>query len=605
MEKSLRSRKRLAVGSVAVCDESREKRARTGQSGDDFATGGFAKSIKRRNSGSSGPSGHNLCICGCGHKGCKRLCTSVPAFTYNSIKVLARNHDHREALTAKVDFAVESATTASVKGSGASVASGKLRIANEHFTEAALTQRDRASQVPMKRYFPRTSPGGASTFTETFGMASPLPAEKDPVAIRLLPMLGRRDSRAQLPPSAVKAVHSAERESRRVQAELQVLKEQHAAVLRDIEELKKRHHWEKTTTGALSPELRFASLRDCPPHVFQHLTGWASSDVFEAFVNLLDACNGLTDCVLFDFAAFKEAVEAAGPLTPEQAASGTVTSRRVTVHKAGAGGAPRKMSVMDWALMCFYKVKTGCTDALCAYLFNISETTFSSYFITFFCYLLFWLEKEMPMPGYEQLAAHTPVGHMERFGNSQAEVAMDSVQFGIEASTNPMVRKATFNQYKHGTTSKHHVTVSAIGTVLGCSDGFAGSVSDDEAALLSGHLDDLPSAIRVLLDRGYPGLIEKLIALGNNYGQPSFRDPSFNNGNLNADQARESANISNPRTVVERAIGRPLAQWGFLQRETRVGRLDMHSVVVKVLFMLSNYGCPLVDFAGAGLKKKA
>lgn len=137
------------------------------------------------------------------------------------------------------------------------------------------------------------------------------------------------------------------------------------------------------------------------------------------------------------------------------------------------------------------------------------------------------------------------------------------------------------------------ITAHALGFITHISDGYVGSAADDDIVINSGVLDLLPPGSTLLVDKGFLRLAAECAKRGIREEIP----PRRAKGQIQqqAHEVQRTANIANPRVVIERLIGRVKTLFPWLTITHPVGLYDVFTSAFRVACLWTSLLAPLTD----------
>jgi len=261
-------------------------------------------------------------------------------------------------------------------------------------------------------------------------------------------------------------------------------------------------------------------------------------------------------------------------------------------------GAPKTCGLdkpIDQCFLVFCMLRLGLTNRVAAALFGISVGSTSQLLNTWVPFISVSLSHFVPWQTREQVQSTMP----RKFRNPasvlgkttsarRCRIIVDATEIRIETPSDPEEAKKFFSQYKKAHTLKYLIGITPAGTISFISDGFPGSMSDDEIVEKSGILNLLQPGDSVMADRGFRGfqafrdagydlVIPALsIAKGEGYGHEFAA--------FTADENERTYYIAQVRIHVERMMRAIKQGWGFLD-----GYVPVHLIPI-----ISKHGMNIV-----------
>lgn len=387
-----------------------------------------------------------------------------------------------------------------------------------------------------------------------------------------------------------------------------------------------------------SPHMRWDKVKSLGPKEIVALTGLHSAQFLELLMDWMNADGWMDQQPLLRHEYIQNKLSAGRDVPIPQPEEASAANGHAPVYPAardcalpfaakGPGGRQRALSNYDWLFLYFFILRSGCTYALAAYFFNLDTSTVGVYFTTMAFMIEAWMTTWCPMPDVDALKLLTPP-HLGESLAGTAKVAVfvgDTTGFFMQNSEHKRYHAMMWSDYYHGEVLKFHVTCGALGGVMHVSDGFGGSVTDDDVATRSGVLEQIPPASVLLLDRGYPRATFHASRREIRVQQPAWmhRNPDQTNvAQLTHEQAEATLAVASPRNVMcvtpwrllstffrpptytslilphsERVIGRVKQIWPWTTLLGAAVSVDLQNAVVRSCFLLTNFWGPLSNSA--------
>jgi hypothetical protein len=315
-----------------------------------------------------------------------------------------------------------------------------------------------------------------------------------------------------------------------------------------------------------SPHLRWERVKSLGPKEIVALTGLHSAPFLEKLVGWMNAEGWMDKQPLLRYEFIQSKLSRGRDVPIPQPEEPSAVNGHAPAYPSardcalpfeakGPGGRPRALSNYDWLLLYFFILRTGSTYALAAYFFNLDASTVGVYFTTMAFMLEAWMTTWCPMPDVDALKLLTPP-HLGESLAGTAKVAVfvgDTTGFFMQNSEHKRYHTMMWSDYYHGEVLKFHITCGALGGVMHVSDGFGGSVTDDDVAMRSGVLEQIPPGSALLLDRGYPRATFHASRREIRVQQPAWmhRNPDQTNvAQLTHEQAEATTDVASPRNVM-------------------------------------------------------
>lgn len=177
-------------------------------------------------------------------------------------------------------------------------------------------------------------------------------------------------------------------------------------------------------------------------------------------------------------------------------------------------------------------------------------------------------------------------------------VIIDCFEIFIEKSSMLRAAAQSFSHYKHHTTIKYLIGISMSGAIMFISQAFGGRISDKDATIQSGFLNNLQEGDLVLADKGF--LIEELVT----EKKAHLKLPCFvkDGGQLHPTEIEKSRKLSSLRIHVERVINilrqkfnicSDIAVMSAISKQNDLFDRDLYDIIVFVCSCIVNM-CPSV-----------
>ncbi|XP_052129820.1 uncharacterized protein LOC127751004 [Frankliniella occidentalis] len=249
----------------------------------------------------------------------------------------------------------------------------------------------------------------------------------------------------------------------------------------------------------------------------------------------------------------------------------------------------KKLTARDRLFMMLVRMRRGVPLRDLGYLFGISEPqccTICKTMIrtTYECLSSF--KKAMFVSAEKQKKGMT--APFRPFKNLR--VIIDAAEFKIERPSDFQQQGNTYSEYKHYNTEKYLIGTSTKGSIIFCSDGFEGHISDNELVKKSGFLDYLTEGDAVMVDRGF-----HLAAEFAEKGVRLIRPPDFKKKRkcFTAGEEIFTRQTASARIYVGHAI-KNIKDWRLIRY---VVPMSMHDVLPQLVFtaaFLTNFDVPFI-----------
>ena len=143
----------------------------------------------------------------------------------------------------------------------------------------------------------------------------------------------------------------------------------------------------------------------------------------------------------------------------------------------------------------------------------------------------------------------------KKFKNAQyrnVRHIIDCTEVFIETPKDPMIKAATWSDYKHHQTMKILVSIMPCGTFNFVSEGWGGRTSDVAVTPMSGFYDNLEYGDEVMADRGFTIAEDLLVRHCRLHIPPGKRGHE----QMRKVELKKTKEIANLRIFVEQAIRR-------------------------------------------------
>lgn len=252
-------------------------------------------------------------------------------------------------------------------------------------------------------------------------------------------------------------------------------------------------------------------------------------------------------------------------------------------------GPARKVQPKDEFFLTLVRLRLGCLHEDLAYRFGISSSHVSTIVITWIQFLFKSFKEIEPLffPSLKEIPKCTIPRCFKKFKNIR--VIIDCTEIFTQQSADFRKQGNMYSNYKSNSTVKFLIGILPNGTICFISDGFEGSISDNEIVRQSGFLDKINPKDMVLADRGF--LIKEDLMKKKAY----LNIPPFL-GNRNrftdVEEAKTKA-IAKCRIHVERAIEK-MKKFRIIKHTVPLSLTPMVSQMTFVIGMLVNFQQPLV-----------
>ncbi|XP_062591744.1 uncharacterized protein LOC134253245 [Saccostrea cucullata] len=218
-------------------------------------------------------------------------------------------------------------------------------------------------------------------------------------------------------------------------------------------------------------------------------------------------------------------------------------------------GKQRKLQLFEEFILALLRLRLGLNTMFCSVLFGVSQSTVSSIFTTWMCFLDQQLKPLLKWPSRQKIKKHMPLSFRLKYPNTR--VIIDATEIFVQRPRNPSAQSRTWSNYKNKNTFKALVGISPNGAFTFISELWSGNISDRSITLRSGFLDLIQRGDHVMADRGFL-INDLLLQRGAQLNMPPFCRPcQYGKGKyLTSKQIKESKNIASLRIHVERAIQR-------------------------------------------------
>ena len=243
-----------------------------------------------------------------------------------------------------------------------------------------------------------------------------------------------------------------------------------------------------------------------------------------------------------------------------------------------------KLDRFNQLFMTLVKLKLDLNIRDMAFRFQISKTTVSRYFITWFCFLYNELKEVAWFPSKEQVAGTLPHSFRERYPTTVAII--DASEIFVETPSDLALQSTAWSSYKHHNTLKFLVACTPNGSISFISSLYLGSISDPALTRSCGFFQQLEGmpGVSIMADRGFT-IKESLSRLNIELNLPPFME---GRGQLPPEEMQQGRSIASLRIHVERAIGR-MKQYKMLAGVFPLKMARIANQIVTVCAYLSNF----------------
>ena len=256
-------------------------------------------------------------------------------------------------------------------------------------------------------------------------------------------------------------------------------------------------------------------------------------------------------------------------------------------------GVQRKLQLFEEFILTLLRLRLGVNTMFCSVLFGVSQSSVSSIFTTWICFLDQQLRPLLKWPSRQKINKHMPLSFRVRY--PQTRVIIDATEFFVQRPRNPSAQSRTWSNYKSKNTFKALVGISPNGAFTFISELWSGNISDRSITQRSGFLDLIQPGDHVMADRGFL-INDLLLQKGAKLNMPPFCRPCrYGKGKfLTSKEIKESKNIASLRIHVERAIQR-LKSYKFFDGVMYIKSMSIVNQALRVAGVLCNFMAPLVS----------
>lgn len=246
------------------------------------------------------------------------------------------------------------------------------------------------------------------------------------------------------------------------------------------------------------------------------------------------------------------------------------------------------LSLQTQLLMVLMKLKLNLLTSDIAVRFNTSRKTVFRTYKTWLPILAIRLSSFIRWPTPKALIKHRPE-YLKDSEFKDLTCIIDCTEFPMQRPSPQDAQSQTFSNYKNRHTMKVLVGITPFAQFSFISQAWGGKVSDKQATLDSGFMDNIKEGDVVLADRGFP-LVEEFRSKG-----ATLHVPSFTKGRkqIPKQEIIYSAKVSNVRIHVERAI-RQLKRYHILNNPIHITFCPYLECIVKISAALNNMCDPIV-----------
>ena len=246
-----------------------------------------------------------------------------------------------------------------------------------------------------------------------------------------------------------------------------------------------------------------------------------------------------------------------------------------------------KLSIEDKLMMTLIRIRRGFTESEIAYFYKTTQASVSRIISTWiqFLYLEF---KRYSRIMFDCKSRRNIPRCYKPFKN--LKVIIDCTEIFIETPGDFRQQGNTYSSYKSHNTVKFLVGINVFGGIAFISEGFEGSISDEEIVIKSGILDYLSPDDLVMADRGFE------IADVLNSRNIKLMIPPFLNGRdkFTALEELQTKAIARSTIHVERTIGR-IKNYRMFQYPVKINLLPMITQMFYIACFLVNFEKPFVS----------
>jgi hypothetical protein len=386
------------------------------------------------------------------------------------------------------------------------------------------------------------------------------------------------------------------------ESELRQTLRSHAELERDVQLLRQqlasaeqtreaRREWAPFGGGGCSsPCFRFAAFRGDTAACLR-VFGLGSRTI-EALAKLLETF-GFGDDKGFETASFRASLVRAGGVdgAAHSAESVRFSNFRSLPAVRGAGGARRRLLIVDMLTHSLYILKHDASIKHAGFLFGVGETTSSNYFIQTItaldkCFFIMY-----PPLSADDSRLLTPISAKGKVGDPAASLfAADAAERQALMPMDGGTQAMYYSNYKKTHTHKLKVLVHIGGFPVWVSDAYTGVAGDDEILIAEWKniLRFVPHGSTIFVDKGYHTgrLMEMAVKAGIRIVAPPRK---VDNVEFTSLQLQSTQKVANIRIVVETVIGAVSQRWRFFRNGRHSVHLnDIVSAAYRVCFFLES-----------------
>jgi hypothetical protein len=263
-----------------------------------------------------------------------------------------------------------------------------------------------------------------------------------------------------------------------------------------------------------------------------------------------------------------------------------VDKEKTPTKKSGPG---RKLNPKNEFFMTLVRLRLGLLHEDLAFRFGVSSAHVSTVIVTWvqFLYHHFKSTESLFFPARQDLPKACIPKCFRKYRNLR--VIIDCTEIFTQQSSDFGKQGNSYSHYKGNSTVKFLIGILPNGTVCFVSDGFEGSISDNDIVRQSGFLDKINAGDVVMADRGF--LIKHDLMKKKAY----LNIPPFLAGrdHFTAAEEARTKSIAKCRIHVERAIEK-IKKFRIIKQTLPSSLTPVVSQTVCVIAMLVNHQQPLV-----------
>lgn len=165
-----------------------------------------------------------------------------------------------------------------------------------------------------------------------------------------------------------------------------------------------------------------------------------------------------------------------------------------------------------YVLLCLNKIRRNTPFLELGDNFGISESYASKIFTKCLPLIADCLSNFIFWPSKKSILNNLPISFRFRYSNVQSII--DCFEMEIEKPANPRKEALSWSEYKQCNTIKYLVSMTPYGLINFVSNGFIGSVTDQNIIKDSKYLDKLPAGAAVMVVRGFKHVEHLILSKG-------------------------------------------------------------------------------------------